>query len=83
MNLVLDIETLKIELDILKTKLVFFVGLAGGDIYLLINYDKINIFFNQYFIWFVFILFGIYSIVGVIVNFLNINKIKAYLKGLK
>ena len=76
------IDIIKANVDIVKTKLMFFVGLVGGDVYLLINFDKINQFFNQYLLFVVFVLLGFYAIVGVIFNLMDLNLQRKNLKDL-
>jgi len=72
----MDSELVKINIDILKTKLTFFASVVGGIMFLFINIDKINKFFNQYILAFGFIMIGFYGIIGVIKNLTELNRIK-------
>ncbi len=77
------IDIIKVSVDILKTKLIFFAGLVGGDIYLLINYDKISQFVNQYVIFIVFIVLGFYATLGVFLSLTDLNFRKIELEDIK
>lgn len=76
------IDIIRVDVDIVKTKLMFFVGLVGSDVYLLANYDKISQFFEQYLILIIFNILGGYAIIGVIFNLIDLNQLKINLKEL-
>ena len=48
-------EKIKLQIDILKTKLTFFSGLSGGISYLFLNIDKLEI-FNILILYFLFVM---------------------------
>ncbi len=77
-----QIEIVRVNIDIIKTKLMFFVGLVGGDVLLLTNYDKIHQFFGKYLILFVFNILGIYAVIGVVFNLTELNQKKLELEEL-
>ena len=77
-----QIEVIRANIDIIKTKLMFFVGLVGGDVLLLTNYDKINQFFGKYLILVVFNVLGIYAVIGVVFNLTELNQKKMDLEEL-
>ena len=65
-------EKIKIQIDILKIKLTFFSGLAGGVSYLFLNIDKLKI-FNAFFLYFLFVIIFLYGAVGVFTNISFLN----------
>ena len=76
------IDIIRADVDIIKTKLMFFVGLVGSDVYLLTSYDKISQFFEQYLILGVFSILGIYAVIGVTLNLISLNQLKMDLREL-
>ncbi len=77
------IDIIRASVDIVKTKLMYFIGLVGGDFYLLLNYDKITQFFNSYLIFSIFAILGIYATMGVFINLNDLNLKKVELEELK
>ncbi len=77
------IDIIRANVDIVKTKLMFFAGLVGGDAYLLTNYDKITMFVNQYVLTIAFIVLAFYAVLGVVFNLVNLSVQKIELENLK
>lgn len=66
-------EKIKIQIDILKTKLTFFTGVFGGVSYIFLSIEKLEKFFNTYFLYFSFSLLLLYSIIGIFTNMSFLN----------
>ena len=70
------IDIIRAVTDILlKAKLMFFSGLVGGVVYMLVNYDEINKFINEYVLLIAFVVLGIYAILGVVLNIIDLTQI--------
>ena len=65
-------DKVKLQIDILKTKITFFTGLAGGVSYLFLNIEKLKV-FNTYFLYILFAISFLYSLIGVFNNLSFIN----------
>jgi len=65
-------EKIKLQIDILKIKLAFFTGLAGGVSYLFLHIDKLKI-FNLHLLYALFVIIFIYCFVGVFINLSFLN----------
>ena len=65
-------ENIKLQIDILKIKLTFFTGLAGGISYLFLNIEKLAI-FNAFVLYILFAILFLYSVIGVFINISFLN----------
>jgi len=65
-------DKIKLQIDILKTKITFFSSLAGGISYLFLNIEKLKV-LNVYFLYIFFTFSFIYSFIGVFNNLSFLN----------